>query len=171
MQRRNDTSVLRRLMAALFPAATAALPTAAGAADPVAYYAERSPTVAPPFAWNMEAGILSDGRVSVTYCQGYATEPPGCATFTGTVADGGVGLITLSAARAGLPASPMQQAAEVPVGGGSTDAAVWIGGVRFDVPAFPTPADEARAAYLKAAILSVVPTDLVEKARMAVLAP
>jgi hypothetical protein len=145
--------------------------TPALAADPVAEYAERSGSLPPPYAWNWGALILSDGTVTVTYCRGYATEPPGCATVTGRVADGALDGIAAAVARAGLPGAPMRQADEVPVGGGSRDGAVWLAGRRFDIPAFPSDADAQRAAATLAAILSAVPPDLPGQARLAVLAP
>ena len=141
------------------------------AADPVAAYAERSGTVAPPYAWNWGAQILSDGTVSVTYCRGYATKPPGCATATGRVADGTLDVIAAAAANAGLPASPMRQKEDVPVGGGSSDGAVWLAGQRFEIPAFPADDDARRAADLLSAILSAVPPDLLDRAKQAVQAP
>jgi hypothetical protein len=162
--------MLRKALLVLAPMFGGAVAPAV-AADPVAIYAERSGSVAPPYAWNWVAQILADGGVSVTYCRGYATEPPGCATAEGAAVTGALDGIAAASASAGLPESPMREAEEVPVGGGSSSGAVWIQGQRFDIPAFPAEADAQRAASLLAAILSAVPPDLLEKAKRAALQP
>ncbi len=140
---------------------------------PVAEYWERSGTVAPPYAWNWSASIEWDGSVMVTYCRGYATEPPGCATRVGQVTPDDLARIPQTAAAAGFPAMPAEEATEIPVGGGSRGGMVQVdaNGRPSDLPAFPAEADAGRVQLVLTAILSAIPADVVTAAAADAKAP
>lgn len=119
-----------------------------------------SGSLPPPYAWNVEVTVSSEGRVTVTRCTGYETEGPACKTGEGAAVPGSLEAIRQSAEASGLADRPATAIDPPMVGGGWTSGTVRLGDRSIALIAQPIPADEDRVATVLAVIGAAIPETL-----------
>lgn len=150
--------MLRRALLAAF----LMLPGTAAMAEPeiLAILTANSGSLPPPYAWNVEVTVTTQGHVTVTRCTGYETEGPACKTAEGAAVPGSLDAIRQAAEASGLADRPATALDPPIVGGGWTSGTVRLGDRSIALIAQPTPADEARVTSVLAVIGAAIPDAL-----------
>lgn len=134
--------------------------TAMAESDILATLTANSGSLPPPYAWNVEVTVRTDGRVTVTRCTGYETEGPACKTGEGAAVAGSVEAIRQAAEASGLADRPATAIDPPMVGGAWTGGTVRLGESSIALIAQPIPADEDRVSTVLAVIGAAIPEAL-----------
>lgn len=119
-----------------------------------------SGSLPPPYAWNVEVTVSTEGRVIVTRCTGYETEGPACKTGEAAAVAGSLEAIRQAAEASGLADRPATAIDPPMVGGGWTSGTVRLGDRSIALIAQPIPADADRVATVLAVIGAAIPDAL-----------
>lgn len=144
---------------------------AALAEDPVvvASWGANSGSLPPEYAWDYRVEFLGDGTVQATYCKGYATEAPGCATVTRKLpqaAQKAMGDAIEPYAEDLLDNPPKSVSDdEIPIGGGSVAGRVLLDGTYVVLEPFAIAADAPRVQAMLQILQDSTPAGLVKKAK------
>lgn len=156
---------MKRFILALGLAAT---PLMAQTPAVIAVWGENSGSLPPEYAWHYRVEFVAGGTVQATYCKGYATKAPGCATVTRTLS-----LAAQKALEAAIEPytkdlldHPPQTMSgdEVPIGGGSVDGRLLLGQTYITLPAFARAKDAKRVQAVLQILQENTPANLVRKA-------
>ena len=135
----------------------------------IAVWSENSGSLPPEYAWEYRVEMLTGGTVQATYCKGYATEGPGCATVKRKFSAAAQKAMedAIEPLAQDLLDNPPQQAGddEIPIGGGSTSGRLMLGETPVILYAFPRAADVSRVQEVLKILQASTPTGLVEKAK------
>lgn len=121
-------------------------PAMAQDTDAFAVWGENSGSLPPEYAWDYTVSFYADRRGEVEYCKGYADEPPGCATARFRLSKSALAAMQaeLEPLEAALAASAVDEAVDIPIGGGSSSGRIRMNGRDLRLPAFPSEADAER---------------------------
>lgn len=134
--------------------------TAMAESDILATLTANSGSLPPPYAWNVEVTVRTDGRVTVTRCTGYETEGAACKTGEGAAVAGSVEAIRQAAEASDLADRPATAIDPPMVGGAWTSGTVRLGESSIALIAQPIPADEDRVSTVLAVIGAAIPEAL-----------
>jgi hypothetical protein len=139
-----------------------ALGTPAWAQDTLATYHADNCCLPPEYAYEVNVTILQDGNLTLTRCEGYATEGPDCQTRRAQVPADALQAIRAAALASGLAERPASDAPaeEIPIGGGSVSGSVVLDGATIPLPAFPVARDADRVRPVLEAIRAAIPARL-----------
>lgn len=157
------------MRAALIAALVALAGPAEGQDQLLATLLERNGTVAPVYAWSYEVRFAQSGRVTITYCRGYAQTAPGCATAKSVVLPPYFDALIshLAPLAADLAARPPTEDPAPPIGGGAAWAVSVHDGARVTLPAFPLAEDRARIDAVLMLLRQAVPIAAMDAAASA----
>ena len=147
-------------MKTLVLAAAVALAPLAAVAEEAAVlvsYGTSSGSLPPEYAWDNEVIIYEDGKLVITHCKGYATEPPGCKTRKGKVSEEAMQAIRDAAIASDLAANPAKPAPDPMVGGGGSWGKVMVDGQTYEILWDPRAEDANRTGDLVRAIDAAIP--------------
>ncbi len=157
---------MKRIVLALTLAAT---PLMAQTPPVIASWSENSGSLPPEYAWDYRVEFLAGGTVGATYCKGYATEAPGCATVTRKLSSAAQQAMeaAIQPYAQGLLDSPPQMVTDdqIPVGGGAISGRVVLAEQTISLYAFPRPEDAERVQALLQILQKSTPPNLVKKAK------
>lgn len=135
----------------------------------VASWGEDSGSLPPEYAWDYRVEFLSNGTVQATYCKGYATEAPGCATVTKKFPEAAqktMGDAIEPYAEELLDNPPKSVGGdEIPIGGGSIAGRVLLDGTYVVLEPFAIAADVPRVQAMLKILQDSTPAGLVKKAK------
>ena len=135
----------------------------------VASWGENSGSLPPEYAWDYHVKFLSDGTVQATYCKGYATEAPGCATVTKKFPEAAQKTMgdAIEPYAEDLLDNPPKSVSgdEIPIGGGSIAGRVLLDDTYVVLEPFAIAADAPRVQAVLQILQDSTPANLVKKAK------
>lgn len=141
---------------------TLALASPVAAQNVLATYHTDNCCLPPEYAFEVNVTILEDGALTLTRCEQYETEGPGCTTRRAKVPAADLEAIRAAAAASGLADKPAMEAEaeDIPMGGGSTSGSITIDETEIALPPFPAVADSERVMSVLTAIRAAIPAKL-----------
>lgn len=143
----------------LLTAALGCAPCAVLAEDPTPFveYWTDSGSLPPEYAWATEVSITADGKLTLRYCVGYATDGAGCKTRKAKVEPAQIEAVLAAVTAADLVAKPARDTEDIPVGGSATGGKVFVDGQEVPLSSFPVAADAARVGSVLDTIRAAIP--------------
>jgi hypothetical protein len=130
-------------------------PAQAQDAPVLAEYWTDNGSLPPPYAWQTNVTILTDGKLTLKHCKGYETD--GCRTRRAKVTPEALEAIRTAAADSGLAARPARETEQPIVGGGLTGGVVYLDGRKVILIEQPAEPDVPRVTVVLDAIEAAIP--------------
>lgn len=132
-----------------------------------ARWGSSSGALPPDHAWDYTVTFITDRRVTVEYCKGYAQEAPGCATVSRRLSQADYAALQekLVPLLAGLAEAPPQPDPNPPVGGGSSWGSVAVAGKDIALPGFPVDQDHVRVRAILTLLADYTPKGAIDAAQ------